>query len=104
MKFRSWRKYRETHVLNIIVLLYGLLGAVSSQADTYAQLKSFGYPTNSGAGPLATLIEGSDGVLYGTTPEGGTEGAGVVFKFNKDGTGYTVLHHFTPSTADGANP
>ena len=37
-----------------------------------------------------TLFEASNGVLYGCSQAGGT-GAGIVFKINKDGTGYQTL-------------
>jgi hypothetical protein len=36
--------------------------------------------------------------LYGVRSGGGNYGYGVFFKINKDGTGYTELHHFTSTT------
>jgi uncharacterized repeat protein (TIGR03803 family) len=56
------------------------------------------------AAPTA-LIEGSDGVLYGTTTAGGAP-EGVVFKLNKDGSGWSVLHGFGGAErgGDGAKP
>ena len=56
-----------------------------------------------GQNPQAGLVEGSDGALYGTTQYGGAYNAGVVFRVNKDGTGYGVLYKFGGG-ADGANP
>jgi uncharacterized repeat protein (TIGR03803 family) len=56
-----------------------------------------------GANPWASLIQGSDGRLYGTTWDGGVDGAGTVFAVNADGTGYTTLYSVTGG-ADGANP
>jgi len=55
-----------------------------------------------GANPYGTMVRGSDGLLYGTTTQGGTSiyPHGVVFKMNIDGTGYTVLHEFTNQTGD----
>ena len=62
------------------------------------------------------LIEGSDGALYGTTRSGGVTGGvlaqygldvtgnGTVFKVNRDGTGYQVLHSFPNSPQDGGHP
>jgi uncharacterized repeat protein (TIGR03803 family) len=47
-----------------------------------------------GARPETELVEGSDGFLYGTTPVGGTNGTGVVFKLAKDGSGFAVIHTF----------
>jgi len=40
------------------------------------------------------VIEGSDGVLYGTTGQGGDAGCGSVFKMSKSGTDYEVLRSF----------
>ena len=61
-----------------------------------------------GCRPLSTLIEGSDGWLYGTTAAGGTEGqlgGGTVFKIAVDGTSFTVLHSFLCGVAtDGCTP
>src|SRR5262249_40190168 len=51
----------------------------------------------------AGVIEGNDGVLYGATYAGGTFGSGTLFKLNKEGTGYGILHHFAGSPTDGAN-
>jgi len=63
-------------------------------------LHSFGSPLR-GAAPVAGLILDSDGNLYGTTPEGGKSGLGVVYKVDPGGN-ETVLHSF--SGPDGANP
>ncbi len=53
-----------------------------------------------GAAPVAELIEGPDGFLYGVTREGGPNGTGVVFKLAKDGSGFLVLHAFSAVTTD----
>jgi uncharacterized repeat protein (TIGR03803 family) len=55
------------------------------------------------------LIEGSDGMLYGTTLYGGIElgnGYGTMFRINKDGSGFQVVHKFCSqlNCADGAGP
>jgi uncharacterized repeat protein (TIGR03803 family) len=49
-------------------------------------------------GPTATLVEGSDGVLYGTTEGGGSNDVGTVFKLNKDGSDYNLLHSFSTNS------
>jgi len=61
-----------------------------------------GVLTNSdGAQPMAGLV--TDGhTLYGTTYEGGAFGKGTVFSLQTDGTGFTVLKHFSGS--DGKTP
>jgi uncharacterized repeat protein (TIGR03803 family) len=55
-----------------------------------------------GITPLAGLVEGNDGFLYGTASLGGTKGNGVVFMLPADGSSFTVLHTF--SGTDGARP
>lgn len=55
-----------------------------------------------GQSPLAPVILGSAGNLYGTTENGGRHGAGTVFKVSKSGQEST-LYSFTGG-ADGAAP
>ena len=44
--------------------------------------------------PQARLVEASNGALYGTTSAGGISNRGTIFKINKDGSDYQILHHF----------
>jgi uncharacterized repeat protein (TIGR03803 family) len=62
-------------------------------------------PANKGAAPLAGLLQGSDGDLYGTTTGGGSLGAGTVFKVTPAGV-LTTLVEFTGNGASnkGAIP
>jgi uncharacterized repeat protein (TIGR03803 family) len=62
-------------------------------------IHNFASTTNDGARPMSGVIEGSDGWLYGTTWIGGTNGNGIIFKLQKNGAGYTVLHTFGPENA-----
>jgi uncharacterized repeat protein (TIGR03803 family) len=67
---------------------------------------SFVYTNGDGAYPSAGLIL-SGNTLYGTAPEGGTNGNGTVFSLTTDGTGFTTLHTFaliSSTNSDGANP
>lgn len=66
-------------------------------------LHEFAGGTVDGAGPLAGLVQASDGNFYGTTQVGGAGGAGTVFKLTPAGT-ETVLHSFTDSQTDGGRP
>src|SRR5207237_1880680 len=50
------------------------------------------------------LVRGSDGILYGTTQNGGTNGVGTVFRLHTDGSGYAILHAFKPYDDQGRNP
>ena len=64
-----------------------------------------GSVANDGLIPLAGLIQGSDGNFYGTTSQGGSGSAGIIFKITPDGA-YTVLHNFGDGTVvgDGGSP
>lgn len=57
-----------------------------------------------GARPEAPLLPGRDGFLYGSTPSGGANGTGTLFKLKTDGSGFAVLHAFgsLPSLFSGA--
>ena len=44
----------------------------------------------------------SDGVLYGSVPNGNTNGFGAIYSVNPDGSGFTVLHLFV--APDGLHP
>ena len=58
---------------------------------TYTKLYEF---TASAAYPLATLAQGADGRLYGTTYSGGTFLYGAIFSISEDGSSFTVLREF----------
>jgi uncharacterized repeat protein (TIGR03803 family) len=53
-----------------------------------------------GATSSAPLVQGADGLFYGTSALGGANGRGVVFRLAFDGTGFQVLHVFPEATAD----
>ncbi len=78
----------------------------SSHAQTDFQLvKSFGFPVlATGAEPETQMTLGSDGRLYGVTLAGGSNGVGVIFSMNADGSGYQVLHSFAGGANDGSYP
>ena len=81
------------------VLLATLAVASATAAETV--LHTFN-PYANGAYPQANLYLGLDGKFYGTTSNGGSSGAGVVFKVDQRGH-QSVLYSFTGG-ADGANP
>jgi uncharacterized repeat protein (TIGR03803 family) len=79
------------------------LGTNGSPAS-YAVLHTFISTGGDGQKPLSALLEARDGLMYGTTYAGGSNGLGTVFILNKDGTGYAVVHNFSASSGDGQNP
>jgi len=58
--------------------------------------------TTDGRMPKGTLLQGPDGMLYGTTSIGGTYNTGTIFKISSSGDSYTVLRHMNITT-DGGN-
>ena len=83
---------------------FGTVFSIGKDGSNYKILHNFGVTNADGAVLYGRVTECSDGVLYGTTWQGGTYGAGTIFKLNKDGSGYTVLRSFGPAPADGNNP
>lgn len=64
-------------------------------------LHSFGGQSGDGASPLAALVS-VNGILYGTTPNGGVHGDGTVYSITPSGTEH-VLHDFG-GAGDGKYP
>ena len=84
--------------------LYGAAFRISTLSVNYSVLHSFGAPAGAdGSAPQAGLVEAFDGMLYGATIQGGAS-AGTLFRLNKDGTGYNILHNFSILPGDGKNP
>ena len=80
--------------------LLGTTGAHAQVTGTLTTLRSFNGP--SGEDPDHALTLGSDGNFYGTTPRGGSNGDGEVFRVSPAGA-VTVLHSFS-SLVDGQSP
>src|SRR5262249_13984957 len=59
--------------------------------------------TNSGGANPAGGLVSSGGVLYGTTVNGGTQGAGTALFFMPDGSEFNAFHSFG-NPPDAANP
>jgi uncharacterized repeat protein (TIGR03803 family) len=75
---------------------------MASPAQTFKTLVAF--DGTNGSLPPASLVQGTDGYMYGTTTEGGASGpfgAGTVFRITPAGK-LTTLHSF--SGTDGAYP
>lgn len=74
-----------------------------TSAGVVTILHSFTGGTTDGANPQGSLIQASDGDLYGMTQNGGASDDGIVFKITVGGA-ETVLYSFAGGTTDGANP
>jgi uncharacterized repeat protein (TIGR03803 family) len=78
-------------------------GAHAQATGILTVLHNFGVTNVPPKSPVAPVVQGPDGTLYGTTPQGGMSDNGAVYKVQTNGTGFTVLKYFTNSP-DGSNP
>jgi uncharacterized repeat protein (TIGR03803 family) len=81
----------------------GVVFKMNADGTSYTNLHEFAGGSGDGALPGGSLTM-SNNALYGMTSAGGTTNAGVVFKINVNGSGYTNLHSFTGSNGDGYLP
>ncbi len=78
-------------------------------AATLTTIHTFAGGPGDGGRPVAGLVMGPGGVLYGTASEGGTGGIGTVFSLTPPATpggAWTeaVIYNFTNTGGDGRNP
>ncbi len=66
-------------------------------------LRTFAGAPDDGEAPSAELLEGSDGILYGTTEFGGASDLGTVFAIGRDGNGFVILKNMGGAAA-GSRP
>jgi uncharacterized repeat protein (TIGR03803 family) len=59
---------------------YGVVFGIRTDGSGFAKLFDFDFGTT-GGNSVAALLEASDGSFYGTAPNGGPSGGGVVFRF-----------------------
>ena len=72
-------------------------------AGNLSTLHSFNGSSGEGANPVAGLVQGSDGIFYGTTVLGGSHFRGTLFSIDPAGS-FNSLHSFSGSPNDGALP
>lgn len=100
--FESLLKSRANRV--VLCALCMLCAAALAGAQTVSTIYNFAGGTTSGANPwYVTLVQGTDGYLYGTTYNGGSKGMGTAFKVSTSGS-FVLLHSFVGGASDGANP
>ena len=79
---------------------FGAIFKLNTDGSSFTNLHSFA--ASDGQNPQGGVIQGPDGMLYGTAQNGGANGSGTVFKVGPDGQNFTVLYGFT-ALIDGTN-
>jgi uncharacterized repeat protein (TIGR03803 family) len=79
---------------------YGTIYKINDDGSNYTVLHKFS--KTDGSYPLGSLVQATDGSLFGMTRLGGASDMGTIFKINEDGSNHTVLHNF--NGIDGASP
>jgi uncharacterized repeat protein (TIGR03803 family) len=72
----------------------GVVYKLAKDGSQFAVLHHFTGGADS-AKPYGGLIEGSDGYLYGTTDFGDIATRGTIYKLDKSGNNYAIIHTFT---------
>ncbi len=84
--------------MNSRVILYiagflSLLASLSQMATAQSYGVIVNFDQRNGGWPEAALTQGSDGLLYGTSPGGGDGNAGLIFRLNPAG-GVSIVYTF----------
>lgn len=87
-------------VFVVLIAAMTLTVAQPAQAQTYSVIYNFAAAPGDGTAPNAELIQDEAGNWYGTTIDGGANGAGVVFKLDSSGV-ETILYSFTGGADSG---
>lgn len=82
---------------------YGTVYRLKTDGTGFATLYNFSGAADGGT-PLAPLLLGPGGALYGTTFSGGANEAGTVFQINLDGSAFAVVDSFPGGGGVGGSP
>ena len=98
------KKLRFVRITRTLLALSIFAAATGAHAQTFSVLYNFGTHAGDPLQPAyeGVIAQGRDGTLYSTTPLGGANSLGTVFKITTSGI-LTVLHSFTGGS-DGDNP
>lgn len=73
---------------------YGTIFRIGNDGNDFILLFSFSATITDGYAPVGSLIK--DGIyLYGMAHYGGTTNDGIIFRIDKDGSGFTILHNMS---------
>ena len=82
----------------------GVLFRIRPDGSEYLRLHSFTTTNGGGSIPYGPVVETVPGTLHGMTSFGGTNGVGLIYTLQTDGTGYRSLQSFIGDAVDGGVP
>ncbi len=82
----------------------GVLFQYFPSSNTYEVHFSFGETNTHGQSPGAGLLIASNGKIYGSTRDGGSNGAGTLFVYDIDKDSVSFFHSFSTSGGSGNDP
>lgn len=86
------RLYGVTYAGGQYKLKHGVIFSMNPDGSDYKVLHHF--DGTEGAQPSSALVFGWDGRLYGSAAYGGAGRSGILFRIDRDGKNFVVLHHF----------
>jgi uncharacterized repeat protein (TIGR03803 family) len=88
------------YAYNFVTGSYRIIHELNGMTKDYPQGS-----TTDGAQPHSNpMFSAADNVLYGLTSEGGSDGDGMLYRVNLDGTGFQVLRSFKKKDDKGFDP
>jgi uncharacterized repeat protein (TIGR03803 family) len=82
----------------------GSVFRLQKDGTSFQTLHDFKGSSTEGYCPFGSVYETREGVLYGTTSYGGPDDYGMLYKINRDGTGYAILRYFIATNSEGYLP
>jgi uncharacterized repeat protein (TIGR03803 family) len=82
----------------------GVAFKVQTNGAGFTNLHTFSNISTDSAHPLAGLVQGTNGLLFGVSSNGAVSARGAIFRLNTNGAAYTTLHSFTGTSGDGMYP
>jgi uncharacterized repeat protein (TIGR03803 family) len=96
------RSFRIAQIASLLSVF--CVASIAHAVITESVIHAFPAFVGDGGDAGASVIQGSDGFLYGTTAVGGAHGLGTIYKISTDGLTYQTLHSFAGGVNDGSSP
>lgn len=87
----------------VLVFAAGALAASATQGEAFTYTALHGFASATGAPPSGAVLK-SGSRAYGVTSTGGSNGTGVVWRYNLTNGNYTVLYNFCSGGSCATNP